>query len=648
MNVTCDKCNKRYAIADDKVRGKSVKIRCKQCQNLISVQGPPAGEASAGAHAAATLPITPSPYQAAPAPGAPWEEERTRAMPSIDLSPVWFAMVKGKQIGPLTVRDLELRVKSSEVSLRTYLWKQGMADWKRASDVPEVATVFAGVSVGAAAVGAVQAPLTQTSTQPARAPVAAKPAAKPAARDVATANELPSPEITRKPNGNGHGAQASPASQTLSTTAPALATRPKTGQFQRADTTQPALVEPGPAAAPAREAKSGSRPAVTEKKPAHAPAAQAKTDLKPAHDERTALITDEEPAHSPGGPTAGPAPLNDLFNDVSGLNPKGDEPATGEGPISGLAGPANGNAEPLLGGAAEKGYDPFAALGEADPKDAPPPGEATKFFIAQAGVNKRNPPWKIALFIIAIVGLPVGLLFMLSKLHVVPPVLVQNEKGEMVEQEFFSPQGFSTGLKDLLSGDAKKKKADAEAARRAAAEKQKKVASGGLGNQHAGGNDGADALPGRRDNKPENPKYSEEELKKLYGSGGPTGSDVSLGSKSDVGPKVRLESQAPTVEKGGGLDGEAVAKTMGQRMPALVGCVEDALKRNPNVKLEKVTLVMQVGTSGAVKGAGIEPKRVELTDWGGCIIQRAKKISFPPADSESEIQLPLVLGASMQ
>ena len=40
MNVTCDKCGKRYVISDDKVAGKaSVKIRCKQCQNLISGAG---------------------------------------------------------------------------------------------------------------------------------------------------------------------------------------------------------------------------------------------------------------------------------------------------------------------------------------------------------------------------------------------------------------------------------------------------------------------------------------------------------------------------------------------------------------------------------------------------------------------------------
>src|SRR5262249_10887734 len=127
----------------------------------------------------------------------------TRAMPVLDhLSPTWFAMVKGKQVGPMTLRDLETKVKTQEVSLRTYLWKQGMADWKRASDVPEVSPVFAGVSGGASATG------------PTRAAPAAKPTTRSTAavaRDVATANEVPSPEITRSPkspvktNGNGHG-----------------------------------------------------------------------------------------------------------------------------------------------------------------------------------------------------------------------------------------------------------------------------------------------------------------------------------------------------------------------------------------------------------------------------------------------------------
>ncbi|MBK7863925.1 MAG: zinc-ribbon domain-containing protein [Archangiaceae bacterium] len=624
MNVTCDKCNKRYAIADDKVRGKSVKIRCKQCQNLISVQGPPAGAAG---QTAAPLAATSS-NVAAPGVGgmvgsSPWEDERTRAMPALDLSPTWFAMVKGKQIGPLTLRDLELRVKTGEVSLRTYLWKQGMADWKRASDVPEVSPVFAGVSVGASAVGPVQP-----------APAASRPttkSSKAVARDVATANEVPSPEITRKGNGNGHGADearpvAAPFStQPLSSPQPSAPARPKTGQF--AKPVLPDAGAPAPAAVPrpSIDRKTGAQPRV-EPKPQPAPAPT------PGPERSTTLET------TVPGPSEN-APLNDLFNDVSGLHPRGEEPLN------------PGETSPDAGAAADKNFDPFAALGEADPKDAPPPGEATKFFIAKAGVNKRNPPWKIALFVFSIIGLPVGVLFMLSKLHVVPPVMVQNEKGELVEQEFFTPAGFSTGIKDLLSGDTQKKKAEAEAKRAAAerAAEAKRVAARAaqnLGNQQAGGRD-VDLLPGRREDRQAAPKYTKEELEKLYGSSGPTGSEVSLGSKSDVGPKVRLESQAPTIEKGGGLDADAVAKTMNERMKALVGCVEDALKRNPNVKLEKVVLVMQVGTSGAVKGVSLEPKRVELTDLGGCLRDRAKKITFPAADSDSEIQIPLVLGAAM-
>src|SRR5206468_771857 len=124
----------------------------------------------------------------------------------------------------------------------------------------------------------------------------------------------------------------------------------------------------------------------------------------------------------------------------------------------------------------------------------------------------------------------VGLLFMLSKLHVVPPVLVQNDKGEMVEQEFFSPAGFSTGIKDLLSGDAKKKRTEAEAQRIAA---EKAADAKRLASRAGQGNSGVDGMPGRKDDRPQAAKYTKEELEKLYGSGGPTGSSVDLGSKSD-------------------------------------------------------------------------------------------------------------------
>ena len=180
VNVTCDKCGKRYVISDDKVVGKaSVKIRCKQCQNLISV--------------AVTAPVAAPPQVSAsisgvvPAPRSPWEEESTRAMPPLDTTAQWFAMLGGKQQGPFDLGELQRRVAAGEVTLRTYLWKAGMGDWKRASDVPEVSPVFAG----------------PTAPPPPRPPTRSVPAVQ---RDVAVANEVPSPELTRPTAQSGSGA----------------------------------------------------------------------------------------------------------------------------------------------------------------------------------------------------------------------------------------------------------------------------------------------------------------------------------------------------------------------------------------------------------------------------------------------------------
>ena len=38
MRFSCKKCDTQYTIADEKVRGKVIKIRCKRCSNLIVVR----------------------------------------------------------------------------------------------------------------------------------------------------------------------------------------------------------------------------------------------------------------------------------------------------------------------------------------------------------------------------------------------------------------------------------------------------------------------------------------------------------------------------------------------------------------------------------------------------------------------------------
>src|SRR4029453_14767156 len=58
MKFVCDRCQTKYSIADERVRGKVLKVKCKTCANVIvvreagrppSVAGVPTLSAAAGA-----------------------------------------------------------------------------------------------------------------------------------------------------------------------------------------------------------------------------------------------------------------------------------------------------------------------------------------------------------------------------------------------------------------------------------------------------------------------------------------------------------------------------------------------------------------------------------------------------------------------
>ena len=66
MKFHCDRCKTRYSIADERVRGKILKIRCKNCSAVITVKeggqaaAPPTPAAKPGAAAGAARPAIPS------------------------------------------------------------------------------------------------------------------------------------------------------------------------------------------------------------------------------------------------------------------------------------------------------------------------------------------------------------------------------------------------------------------------------------------------------------------------------------------------------------------------------------------------------------------------------------------------------------
>src|SRR5438105_3283409 len=97
MKIVCDSCKTKYSIADEKVKGKVFKIRCKKCQNVIVVKGNEEGGQSADTGAAAS----PSASGEVPAAGG--------------AGAVWHLVIDREQVGPMTADEVRARLARGEV-----------------------------------------------------------------------------------------------------------------------------------------------------------------------------------------------------------------------------------------------------------------------------------------------------------------------------------------------------------------------------------------------------------------------------------------------------------------------------------------------------------------------------------------------------
>jgi predicted Zn finger-like uncharacterized protein len=103
MKITCQSCQAKYTIADEKVLGKIVKIRCKKCSSTIVVNGSDSsGQPSYGA--------------AETAPAAAADEG-------------WTVNVADGDQRTMTDAEIVAAFQSGLVGVETFCWKDGMSDW---------------------------------------------------------------------------------------------------------------------------------------------------------------------------------------------------------------------------------------------------------------------------------------------------------------------------------------------------------------------------------------------------------------------------------------------------------------------------------------------------------------------------------------
>lgn len=138
MKITCHACDAKYTIADEKVTGRTVKIKCKKCGATIVVAADQAGGGGA--------------------PGAPNAEPQhhggeddmmaTRVAgqdgaPPMITAPEWTVSVAEGDERQMSQLQLAEEMQRGVVTGDTYVWRDGMGDWLSVSQVPELAALLA-------------------------------------------------------------------------------------------------------------------------------------------------------------------------------------------------------------------------------------------------------------------------------------------------------------------------------------------------------------------------------------------------------------------------------------------------------------------------------------------------------------------------
>jgi predicted Zn finger-like uncharacterized protein len=157
MKFVCDRCQTKYSIADDRVRGKILKVKCKTCANVITVREDrrPSGSQPTLARPATAPHATVSPESEvdrtvlAPNPAlfsdaipAPAPRRPSAAMAAVggpDEGLAWYMALSGERTGPYTRRQLVDKLVALPRNADLHVWNEQLGSWKPPAEVPAIA-----------------------------------------------------------------------------------------------------------------------------------------------------------------------------------------------------------------------------------------------------------------------------------------------------------------------------------------------------------------------------------------------------------------------------------------------------------------------------------------------------------------------------
>jgi predicted Zn finger-like uncharacterized protein len=194
LKFFCDQCKAKYQIADDKVVGKTVRMKCRKCGHIIELRAevtessviaglaampsssaPPASLSSGlSSDAPAPRPVAPKPparpppkpnalatslTSTKPAAAKPErlptgsalagafkssvqrEEEGSAPFDMADLAPGddWYVAVNGVPVGPIRIAEVRRKAALGAVTEDSLVWQEGLDEWRPLKTFPNLA-----------------------------------------------------------------------------------------------------------------------------------------------------------------------------------------------------------------------------------------------------------------------------------------------------------------------------------------------------------------------------------------------------------------------------------------------------------------------------------------------------------------------------
>ncbi|WP_437491271.1 zinc-ribbon domain-containing protein [Sorangium sp. So ce1014] len=146
MKITCQSCQSKYTVSDEKVQGRTVKIKCRKCGATILVN-------SSG--------VTTNGGVADPVSGTSVPADGTTYLVNV---------ADGDQRS-MTVAEIVASYQAGAINAETYIWADGMADWQPLGQVDTIVAALHAGSAPASVAAQDSAPVPSQSVPSAAAPV---------------------------------------------------------------------------------------------------------------------------------------------------------------------------------------------------------------------------------------------------------------------------------------------------------------------------------------------------------------------------------------------------------------------------------------------------------------------------------------------